>query len=114
MNLARCQCPGESAEVEVGAIDPLDGESKRFVVQASFDIETLELLEQRWAVVPAHIFGALRDVVTEPCRHRDWGNGAEAQLLGESDVVAHDVMKAFSGIADEIDFVHRYDDVSDS
>ena len=62
---------GETAEVEVGAEDELDGEAEVGEVAVAGDGDGFELLKESWAVVPGHVFGRLDDVVADEGGHGD-------------------------------------------
>src|SRR5712691_1504457 len=104
MHLAGCQRARESTEIEIWPIDPLHWKTERLVVETLLNVEALQLLEQRGAVVPAHPVRSCSDVLTEARGNRNGRNRAEAQRLREPQIVAHNVVKALAREIDEIDF----------
>ena len=84
---------GEAAEIEVGAVDPLHRQPERLVLQSVLDLDRLEIVHQRRAVIPGHVLAGRDDVVALQARERDRHDVVQADLLGEVAVLGHDRSK---------------------
>ena len=114
MDAARCDSAGIAAEIEVGPVDPLHREAERLGEIVARHVDGLEMLEQRRSAIPRRVAGELDDVVAEAGRDRDRHDRGKAELGGEGEVVADDAVEDVVLIVDEIDLVHRNDDVADA
>ncbi len=105
----------EAAEVEIGAVDPLDGEAERRELHALLvELDALEVLQQRRSVVPAHRVARIHDVRAGQPRERDAGDVVHADLACERPVLLLDLAEALLGVVDEIHLVDGDDDVPDA
>ena len=84
---------GESPEVKVRSVDPLDRHAQRGGCPVVVDFDRLEELHQGGTVVPRRVVARHDDVVASQRRQRDEGDVAvvgQPDLLGELEVLGTD------------------------
>ena len=104
----------EAAEVEVGAVHPLHGQTERQRGGVVVDLDGLEEPHQGRPVVPVHVRARLDDVVALQRRHRDERQVVDVELLRERPVVGLDRRERRLRVVDEVHLVDRDDDVLDA
>ena len=83
---------GESAKVEVGAIDPLHRHAEHFLLPAGrVELDRFKEGHQRRAVVPRRVLARDEHVVTAQRRERHRGDVFEAEILRKLAELAFDV-----------------------
>ena len=105
---------GEAAEIRIGAVDPLHGETQRRLGGLDIGLDRLEMGEQRRSGVPRRVLAAPRDIVAEAGRHRDRHDRVEVERCCESGERGGDLAKAGFGEVDQVDLVDRQHDVADA
>jgi hypothetical protein len=105
---------GESSEIGVGAVDPLDGHAEGCPLQPSvIDLDRLEIAQDWRSVIPARVVTEREDIVTPECGDRDATDVLQADLRGEGAVLVRDGRERRAGIVDEIHLVDGEHDVTD-
>ncbi len=106
---------GETPEVEIGAVDPLDRHPERLGLQAvGIDLDRLQMIHQGRAGIPGRVCAGRGDVVAGDARDRDGDHVGHAQPLGEGGVIGDDLVEPGLIVSDKIHLVHRQDDVADA
>ena len=104
----------EAAEVEVGTVDPLDGQAEGRGATVVLDFDALEILHEMGALEPRRARALRTHVVAEAGRERNREQRAETERFGETPVGDGDVAERLFVIADEVDLVHREHDVANA
>ena len=104
----------EAAEVQVGAVDPLDRHAEGAALQVVLDRQGLQQGHQRRAVVPGGGVRVLGDVVALERRHRDGGEVGDADLGGEVAVFGQDGVVGVLAPVHEVHLVDGQDHVADA
>ena len=84
---------GEAAEIEVRAVDPLHRQAERTLLRVVLDVDGLQVLHQRRAVIPGRVLARVHDVVAAQGRQRDRDELLDADLPGERRVVLDDLVE---------------------
>jgi hypothetical protein len=105
----------DAAEVRVGALHELHRQSEGPSFHALLvDLDTLQVVEQRRAGVPAGPLAAYDDVVTQQRGHRDASDVLDPDPGGERAVVLFDLAEARLRVTDQIDLVDGQRHVGDT
>ena len=103
--------PGESAKVEIGAVDPLHRHPERLVLRiGGIELDGLEMLDQRGTGVPEHVVRRAGDVVALEARDRHGGEALDPDLGGEARVIGDDRLVGRLIVIDQIHLVDRQHD----
>src|SRR6267378_7725748 len=105
-NAAR-NAPSKPAKVCIGPNDALDGEPQALQRIAVRQGHGFQVLEQRWAVVPAHPRAALDHVVSFKRADRDALDVGDSKLGSQSDEVVFQLQKEIFAILGQVHLVHR-------
>ena len=106
---------GEAAEVEVGALDELDGEAEGLGVGVGGrEGDGFEEVEEGGAVVPGHVGAGSDNVVAFEGADGDEGDGGQVEAGCEGAELLLDGAEGGLGEVDEVHFVDGCDDVGDA
>ncbi|HEY0748484.1 MAG TPA: hypothetical protein VGD63_17415 [Steroidobacteraceae bacterium] len=98
--------PRKAAEVQVGAIDPLNGHSKRALLRdRAVDLDIFKMLHQGGAAVPRGLAGSRGDVVPGKARDRNCYEVADSDALGKDAVLGSNRLESALIVTDQIHFV---------
>ena len=110
--------PGEAPEivvrVVVGPDHGLDREARVDVVQVAADVDRLEGVEQRAALIPRGAGGFLDHVVAVEGGDGDELDVRDAEAGGELGIMRDDLVETRLGEIDQVHLVHRDHDVRDA
>ena len=67
----------------------------------------LEIAQQRWTIVPAHVGRAVNDIITSQCGDREIGHPGESESLGHPGIVYDDVIVHILAPSHEVHLVYR-------
>ena len=96
------------------ARDPLDREARVLEVAVGRHVHVLEVVEQRRALVPGHVLGALDHVVAVQRRDRDEGHVLHVELRRPAREVRADPVEDLLVPVDQVHLVHAHDQVRDA
>jgi hypothetical protein len=92
----------------------LNWKTKRAVVELFVDLHRFQDLEQLWAGVPRHACARFRHKVAFKSRDRDAHGFRTPELIYELDEIFADRLISLLAVTDQIHFVYRNDEVTDS
>lgn len=104
----------EAAEIEVGSVDVLHGESEVFEVSIGADIDGLEEVHEGTAAVPRHMRAGVDDVIAVQGGDGDEVEVGEVESGGEFPIVIADAFEFGLPETDEVHLVDGDDHVSDT
>ena len=103
--------PGVATEVLIRPQNILHRISKIHVVLAGADVDVLEMVQQRRAIIPGHLAALGDDIVAGQRRHRDQGDVLRIELRDETRKLVHDALVDRFVVVDQIHFVDGDDDM---
>src|SRR5262249_56981036 len=86
--------PGKTAKIEMRAIDPLDGETKRPGDCVFHDIDGFKIIEERRAAIPRRIGALSGNIVAMARRNRNGRDRLETERGGEPSEIGRDLVEA--------------------
>ncbi|VIO69896.1 hypothetical protein CI41S_21430 [Bradyrhizobium ivorense] len=106
--------PGVTAEIQVRPVHPLHRKAEGLPGAVGLDINIFQLADQAGTIVPVSVAGAIDDIVAVPGRDRDRNDRFEAKIAGKGHIVGDDPIKGLFAVVDEVDLVHRQDEMADT
>ena len=105
---------GKAAKIGIGPIDPLHRHAERLAGAVILDVDRFEIVEQMRPGIPGRALAARRNIVAVARRHRDRLDVLEAEPAGKISETRGDALEYVPVKIDEIDLVHRKNDVANA
>ena len=77
------------------------------------NVDLLEVVQQRWTLIPGHACRAVDNVVPVQRRHRDKSQVRDVELGSEVSELISDLLETLLVIIDKVHFVDRQNQVRD-
>jgi len=101
----------ETAEIQIGTIDPLNRHAKRPPLRAGLvNLDSFEVRDERRASVPVRIAGRGSNVVSGETRNRNCNKVADADAVGEGAIIGNDCIKYWLRVIHQVHFIDREHD----